>query len=292
MATRIPHLLEPYLTVPPESSHTLLTSVLGASTNWLVLRYLYSYLQKPTSVSTEDGIGETSNINVVLVSFVRDFAFWKEGAGRLGLDLESLARAGRFSFVDGLTSLFTPPNAKLSPRKGYRALRSAKHGDIRRELFAALADITATEGGTSKTILIVDQPDFLLAATSDLLPDNNTLSEELSNGAALRNLILDVQEQVYASIFTVSADEPLISAQNTKLEKENTTLVLSLAHSAHRHISLRLLDTGSASDVSGVIRVTHGGGEAEEHHDVDEGELLYFVGTDGSVKVFHRGQSS
>lgn len=209
-----------------------------------------------------------------------------------GLDLESLARGGRFSFVDGLTSLFTPPNPRDSPRKGYRALRSAKHGDIRRELFAALADITAADGAATKTILIVDQPDFLLAATSDLLPDNNSLSEELSNGAALRNLLMDVQEQVYASIFTVSADEPLISAQNTKLEKENTTLVLSLAHSAQKLISLRLLDTGSASDVSGVIRVTHGGGEADGFHDVDEGELLYFVGTDGSVKVFHRGQSS
>lgn len=82
MASRIPHLLEPYLAIPPESSHTLLTSVLGASTNWLVLRYLYSYLHKSTN-STDDGSGETPNVNVVLVSFVRDFAFWKDGAGRL-----------------------------------------------------------------------------------------------------------------------------------------------------------------------------------------------------------------
>lgn len=81
MATRIPHLLEQYLTIPPEHAHVLLTSVLGASSNWLVLRYLYSYLQKKTV--SQDGGDDEERINVVLVSFMRDFAFWKDGAGRL-----------------------------------------------------------------------------------------------------------------------------------------------------------------------------------------------------------------
>lgn len=179
------------------------------------------------------------------------------------------------------------------PRKGLRTLRSAKHGDIRRDLLSAVADIAPPDAGAApKTVLIVDQPDFLLAATSDLLPDNNTLGEELSNGVALRNLLWDVQERVYASIITVAADEPLISAQNTKLEKEGAALVLSLAHSAETVMSLRLLDTGSASDVSGVIRITRGGSEVEGGRDVEESELLYFVSGDGSVKVFHRGQGA
>lgn len=77
MATRIPHLLDPYLALPPECAQILLTSVLGASTNWLVLRYLYSYLRRPTEDAPAD------DTRVVLVSFMRDFAFWKEGAGRL-----------------------------------------------------------------------------------------------------------------------------------------------------------------------------------------------------------------
>lgn len=293
MASRIPHLLEPYLTLPPENSHVLLTSVLGASTNWLVLRYIYSYLQKKIGPQ-DDGVAPKESINVVLVSFMRDFAFWKEGAGRMGLDLESLGRSGRFVFVDGLTSLFTPPNPRDMPRKGLRTLRSAKHGDIRRDLLSAVTDVaSATDGTTApKTVLIVDQPDFLLAATSDLLPDNNTLGEELSSGVALRNLLLDVQEKVYASIITVAADEPLVSTQTTKLEKEGAALVLSLAHSAETVMSMRLLDTGSASDVSGVIRVTKGGSQDEEQREVEEGELLYFVGGDGNVNVFQRGQGS
>jgi len=90
MAPQIPPLLSTYLALPAETSLILLTSVLGASTNWLVLRYLQSYLQAPPSgvhgsnydveVTNRDRDGD---INVVLVSFMRDLAFWKEGTRKL-----------------------------------------------------------------------------------------------------------------------------------------------------------------------------------------------------------------
>lgn len=77
MATRIPPLLEPYLALPPEAALILLTSVLGASSNWLVLRHLYSYLR--------GGAGDesSSDTGVVLVSFLRDGSFWRDGASRM-----------------------------------------------------------------------------------------------------------------------------------------------------------------------------------------------------------------
>jgi elongator complex protein 6 len=57
-------------------------------------------------------------------------------------------------------------------------------------------------------------------------------------------------------------------------------------------MGLRLLDTGTARDVSGVLRI--GIGEDLDQEDTEtalEGrELLYFVGGDGGVKVFERGQ--
>jgi elongator complex protein 6 len=77
MASRIPPLLEPYLSLPPEASLILLTSVLGASTNWLVLRHLYSALQPELDASS------ASETKVVLVSFLRDLAFWRDGARKL-----------------------------------------------------------------------------------------------------------------------------------------------------------------------------------------------------------------
>jgi len=73
MANRpAPPLLEPYLGLPPEAALVLLTGVLGASTNWLVLRYLQSVLAAPGP-----------DVGVLLVSFLRDRAFWAHGAARL-----------------------------------------------------------------------------------------------------------------------------------------------------------------------------------------------------------------
>lgn len=92
---------------------------------------------------------------------------------------------------------------------------------------------------------------------------------------------------MHASIVTVAADEPLVGAQATTLEKEHASFVLGLAHAAEMVVGLRLLDTGTARDVSGVLRVTAGG---DGERTVEEAELLYFVGGDGSVKVFGRGQ--
>jgi hypothetical protein len=87
MAFRIPHLLEPYLSLPPECSLTLISGVLGASTNWVVLRYLYSALsRKLPGVSPDEELASgkaDTDAAVVLVSFMRDFAFWRDGISKL-----------------------------------------------------------------------------------------------------------------------------------------------------------------------------------------------------------------
>lgn len=80
MSSRIPPLLEPYLTLPSEASLILLTSVLGASSNWLVLRFLHSALIGSDVVSDA---GLEDKPKVLLVSFMRDAAFWKENAKKV-----------------------------------------------------------------------------------------------------------------------------------------------------------------------------------------------------------------
>ncbi len=96
---------------------------------------------------------------------------------------------------------------------------------------------------------------------------------------------------MYSTIITLSADEPLISPQTTLVEREHAAFILSIAHDAHLITSLRMLDTGTAKDVSGVLRVTRGGQYDEDPENIiDERELLYFVGGDGYVRVFERGQ--
>jgi elongator complex protein 6 len=83
----------------------------------------------------------------------------------------------------------------------------------------------------------------------------------------------------------VNADSAFLQEPRTRLEIDHAAFVISLSHSAAWTVGLRLLDTGIAKDVSGVIRVTRGVGDTS----AEEKEVLYYVG-DGTVDVFDRGQ--
>ncbi|KAI1155474.1 hypothetical protein F4825DRAFT_469228 [Nemania diffusa] len=294
MALRTPPLLEPYLRLPHEAELILLTGVLGSSTNWLAHRYLYSLLASQSSSSTRPfshqdeaaenvGVTPQQHTSVVFVSFLRDYAFWKDGSKRLGLDLDVASKKGSFAFVDGLTGLFMPSSEyghrqSMADSTGRRVLVAATTDHLRQILEDAVAHTQISNPGT-QTVLVIDQPDVLLAATGDAM-----------SGQGLRDTILGLREKVHACIVTVSADEPLITAQSTLLEKEHASLILSLAHDAYLVMSLRTLDTGTAKDVSGVLRVTPGGDEETASLSVEDRELLYFIRGDGSVRVFERGQ--
>lgn len=57
-------------------------------------------------------------------------------------------------------------------------------------------------------------------------------------------------------------------------------------------MQLRTLETGAARDVSGVLRISRGGGWTVGTEDnLDEKELLYYIQRDGGVRVFGRGES-
>ena len=97
MSSRIPHLLQPFLHLPPEHSLYLISHVLGASANWLIIRYLCAALandrtQRPPRGAYHDDVqlaGPTDldrdngdPIAVVLVSWMREYEFWKMEARR------------------------------------------------------------------------------------------------------------------------------------------------------------------------------------------------------------------
>ncbi|CAG8972099.1 hypothetical protein HYALB_00011231 [Hymenoscyphus albidus] len=278
MSSRIPHLLEPYLSLPPEASLVLLTSVLGASTNWLVLRFLHSALINNDASSD---LPPDEQTKVVLVSFMRDFAFWKENAKRLGLDLEKHAAKKRFSFVDGLSGLFLPSQQKTSVKTGEQVLTNPGLSAVSSMIQNSINNLKAAAGSGEKILLIIDQPDLLLAAVGEIGPTN------------LGDMLLGLREEAHALVVTLSADQPLTLTQQTCLETDHAAFLLSTAHQADFTMNLRLLDSGTARDVSGVVRVSIGEQELENDNlqkRIEERELLYFVGGDGGVKVFERGQ--
>ncbi|KAG0650514.1 hypothetical protein D0Z07_3287 [Hyphodiscus hymeniophilus] len=281
MTSRIPPLLEPYLALPPEASLILLTGVLGASTNWLVLRYLHSTLLR------QDGLSEIthqSEDKVLLISFMRDFAFWKENGRRLGIDFDKLVTKKRFAFLDGLTGLFLKAPQKPSSTKGGGVVLSKSDlASVHEEIRQALESLKGREDAEDKVLLVVDQIDLLLAAGGDGITANRLIE-----------MLMGLREHVYAIVVTLYADYPLLGSHQTPLETDHAALLLSLAHQADFTMSLRLLDSGTARDVSGVVRITVGDHAAEDvqglHKRIEERELLYFVGGDGGVKVFERGQ--
>ena len=85
----LPPLLTPYVSSLPQSSLTLVSSVLGATGNWLLLRYLYAVLGSSPGVNTTIAAGteglenDAKKRKVVLVSFLRGWDFWRAEAKRL-----------------------------------------------------------------------------------------------------------------------------------------------------------------------------------------------------------------
>lgn len=276
----------------------------------------------------ETGEGKTV---VVLVSLLRDFNFWMLSASKLGLDLFTAGNRGNFVFVDGL-DIFLPPSATapsipspISPKgvasqehrpwqhklissetfRG-RAVRDAsplpqRPGDTKLEvqLEKLIKSISSDLGPRDSLVLVLDGLDFYLAATGRSSPEADH-SSVLASIYTLRQL-------ASTTIITSHADDPLIhpfnhsdGLESTSLEKQHAILTLLLAHSADIVMGCRMLDTGSASDVSGVLRITHGGGTIwDESDDADDlqvvdrnREYLYHVSGDGHVQVFERGASN
>ncbi|OAL56588.1 hypothetical protein IQ07DRAFT_674764 [Pyrenochaeta sp. DS3sAY3a] len=353
-STRIPPLLQPSIHLPSEESLLLLTSTLGASANWLIIRFLCDALNN--HVSHNGGVEEGHNI--VLVSWMREYDFWRQEARKgVGLDLEQLKNEGRFCFVDGLSGMClgqvvesakpsaspsanatatripesrgpqslparglparglsergVPPLARGPPTqvpatppvpatsmnpasittetKGHYTLGSLDTSHLKTTLETAISSLASTL--SRRTLLILDNPDLLLALDPALSP--TTLTSLLST--------LHTLPPVSHILTHVQSDTPLLSAsagaapQPLQLAQHN--FLVRCAHMSRRIVGVRVLDTGVARDVSGVVRVTEqSGGWMDlgmgDERGSEEGrgrEFLYRVGGDGGVRVFERG---
>ncbi|RHZ60143.1 hypothetical protein CDV55_103590 [Aspergillus turcosus] len=330
----VPPLLAPYVTSLPHSSLTVLSSVLDATGNWLVLRFLYAALSASSHSHIafgSDGVDGRKKRKVVL-----------------GLDLARLTDKGEFAFVDGLSELFYAPSATqrspapssspsaIPPRTVLplrtspgavpgRALHplprptstvpstaSAESGRTKRLHFSGsgsgaldalehdianvieqLKTSKAGDEGEPEVLLVIDQPDMLLAATG---PNKGIGATEMGEW------VMGLQEHACATILTLSADSPLIhnastsaSQSATPLEMEHAAFAIGSAHRAEMVMQLRSLETGAARDVSGVLRISKGGawGRGEKtgaEGDWEEKEVLYFIQRDGGVRIFGRGE--
>tara|TARA_R110002003_G_scaffold1184_3_gene22588 strand:+ start:3973 stop:4524 length:552 start_codon:yes stop_codon:yes gene_type:complete len=177
-------------------------------------------------------------------------------------------------------------------------LKSLDLAHVKTTVTAAISSLfpsppTGAPATQRKTLVVLDNPDLLLALSPQVDP------------SALTSLILAVHVLPTVShILThVQADNPLLglSQPPQPLEIAQHNLVVKLGHMSRRILGVRVLDTGVARDVSGVIRITEqttGWTDLglEDEKGKDNGgesgkgkEFLYQVKGDGSVRVFERG---
>ncbi|TQS37310.1 hypothetical protein Golomagni_02220 [Golovinomyces magnicellulatus] len=281
--TKVPLQLEQYLELPSTpSSLTLYTSTLGAVSNWLVLRLLYQTLVTRESAT------------VILVSFLRDGTFWHEAAQRIGLDLSRMQQMNHYRFVDGLSALFL--NDMMRKNSGaLHTLCSSGIEQVNEDIRAVIKEIN--EGNQErKTLLVLDGVDFLLAAgdncssvkMEDMILDLREVCSSIPQKIDLVEKLMSDQE-AYATVLVLSADLPLVASLKNPLECEHAAFLLSMAHQSELIMSLRTLDTGTAIDVSGELRITCKPIDFGQTKREDK-EFLYFVGGKSSLELFERGE--
>ena len=139
----IPPLLSHYISDFPSGSLALLTSTLGAATNWLVLRFIHAALRNPG----HDGPNIVSgNTRVVLVSWLRDVNFWKDGGRKLGINFQ------RLQIVDALGN---------GLGLGVEGLAG-----VEKEILKVVETADKAMKGEGRVLLVLEGLDFLLAATA------------------------------------------------------------------------------------------------------------------------------
>ena len=221
----IPPVLQPHLTVPAPSSLTLLSSVLGASTNWLLARHIHVIL------SSNNNLPPTSPpTGVILVSFLRDLSFWTTTLSRLGTDLPAAGERGAFGFVDGLGCglLLPPPQSQQAQAQaqaqaplaaggatagrqiGWRGtLCSAAPHDVKRMVEAGVERMMRRSSGAGeeerRVVVVLDGLDFVVAAAGGGYGlTDKTVAEEM------RDVVMDLRDVsfFFSSSFGVFDHQP------------------------------------------------------------------------------------
>ncbi|OCT54066.1 hypothetical protein CLCR_10463 [Cladophialophora carrionii] len=312
MPPAIPPPLVSYLDSSLASLHgqTLVTSVLGTPSPWLLLRFVYAAIygtgDDPEARQVGTGPDEVrlGERPVVFVSLLRPLSLWLEMGKKMGLDFQALIRSKKVVYVDGLadgSSPAGPGDSSILPTTRLKALtlnelRHSMDVVFKSSFTATTASSSSSSTGTAdaKPLILLDGIDFLLACQ----PSMSTLS--------LQALLSTLQMQSHALVLTCNADAPLLQTNmsgshddGTPLERNHAHFLTSMAHRSRWVFQLRGLDTGSAKDVSGVIRVSKGGDGGDDESELSnpsrikalpDAEWLYQLKGDGSVRVWGRGE--
>lgn len=239
-------------------------------------------------------------------------------------------RVGRLKILDGLSRLFESGYTSTAPKKAPQLSGTSQqasqaipsNGTATKDtdllclelspdggpklkgtydiISQSLRSLTSSE--TEKPMLVIESPDILLATTSlpayelwDFLLDLREISHSIVITLSADTPLLSPAISLATNIFNNQQQPPLGAGAHTRLETQHSAFMGMAIHNAEWVVGLRLLDTGVARDVSGVLRVTRGGVAQDGGEKRDSGaaekerELLYYLGEGGGVEIFDRG---
>lgn len=205
-------------------------------------------------------------------------------ASAQGLDVVAHGSNKSLLFFDGLVSTtITSAKAPLPTLQLKTLSLTEILAAIQRSTQSTSDGPSINEGEATKSITIIDGLDFLLAAKPDV--DNISIQQFISQLRLMSKAV----------IVTCSADSPLLHNRHdsaTPLERDHAGFATLMSHRCDWILQLRGLDSGTARDVTGVLRASKGGsyeGTAGSET-LDDAEWLYQLKSDGSVRMWTRGE--
>ena len=189
-----------------------------------------------------------------------------------GLDLSSLISNKTVYYIHGLESY----DLQRLKNEVLRAIQSSY--SVSSEPISVYQQ-QLTDSRKLNTILVIDGLDLLLASQPDA-----TLHEHLA-------VLSRLQQEVHSTWLTLSADSPLVHRPvdaATPLEIAHRAFLTTVAYRSRLVMQLRCLETGVAKDITGILRASRGGSFDDEEDHLEEGEWLYHLKTDGSVRVWEK----
>lgn len=163
-------------------------------------------------------------------------------------------------------------------------VKSNKLSDVRAAIELAL-QMATTASSQQRTTIIIDSIDFALAQEPEMDPFK------------LQQFLASIRSPIVSLILSCNADTPLLYTDveaATTLEKHQRGFLASMAHQSCWVFQIRGLDTGIAKDVTGVLRVSHGGSDEltsrETSNQLSDREWLYRLKSDASISIWLRGE--
>ncbi|RIA88228.1 hypothetical protein C1645_775563 [Glomus cerebriforme] len=253
--------------LPPNKKSILITDTLSASGNFLIHHFIVNQIK--------------SDKHVVLVGFSQIFNHYLIIGRKLGVNLTLASQKGLFSFIDGLTSLYSQTDSKqtsvLTPNSLSDSPISKESLQNFYKIIKQIIETRHSSINDSRICLIFDD-------LSVLIYSGFNIKDILEFVKACRMMI---EKYNGSLVMLIHADED-VSQSSPDDELDQEIFLKSLIYQSEYLLSVRGLGSGFSKDVSGEITIARG---PRNHDKLFRPSTLHYKILDNNVQFFVKGFS-